>query len=460
MKKFIPLIVFSIIIIVILLTMNLTFSHDCGDYLGTSKLLTGILNSKARGTHSWIYGIILSFFLRIWASHLFMNLLNVVWLVLNGLLLYHITKDKRVLWLWFLCPVVWLAIPVINPIMPVSFLFLLSYYFIKKFEQENKIKHLIYSALLFGLSAILWDSIIYFTPFFIFLFFLNKKFKDFAIFLGIFLAVFSIRLITEYYLFRFPFFSIVRSIGGALLVLTRQENYSTVSPTLLNYLSMILVISPMLFRLYRIKFKEYWREIVFCLICFMFFTVSPTPTYMLFLAPFLIIMLNKVLSKRDFIIYVFFTFITILIVIYPFYTDNTNELIKQDLKEISRDYPNESFITGNEEHKDLYLLLSMIDWESNSEYISWWDYSAWATDNPIFVKTSIESKSRVNNLRKLYIYIALVKNDNRTYENVVLAIDMKNKTDLEDFYLEKEYQVLNVFRKWEKVKIGRVPIKT
>src|SRR3989344_203265 len=105
---------FSLVIIILNLLIKNILYTDVGDYLAVAKYFSNNIVSRIRSTHSWVYGLFLAQFLKIWSSAFFAKIINSSFLVFTALLLYNLTKDKKSLFLWILSPVVWYMMPQIN----------------------------------------------------------------------------------------------------------------------------------------------------------------------------------------------------------------------------------------------------------------------------------------------------------------------------------------------------------
>ncbi|MBI2498639.1 hypothetical protein HYV88_00180 [Candidatus Woesearchaeota archaeon] len=440
---------FSLVIIILNLLIKNVLYTDVGDYLAVAKYFSNNIVSRIRSTHSWVYGLFLSQFLKIWSSVFLVKLVNSSFLVFTAVLLYNLTKDKKVLFLWILSPVVWYMTPQISPILPSAFLLLLSYKFIKEYESKEKLKYLIYSALPLGLSSILWDSMIPISIFFILVFFFNRRLKE-ILFFGVFYFIaFSIRFILDYYLFSYPFFSLFRFFGGSLLVYLRQGNYTHISNPVLNYILYLVIISPFLFKIYKLNFKEYKKELIFLLLTvLMFISSSNQLRYFLILAPISILLISKVMTKKELVLNSILSVLLILFLLYPSFVDNSEKLIQEDLNQIAKDFPNEVFFAGNEQEGDAYLVYSLVYWGKEiKEIISWQDLQLVLSNKTNFQQYRYESKAKVGETRNVWLEFGVSRADNRTYEYVDYLISSKKETSLKNFKLVKSYKTLNVFKK-------------
>src|SRR3989344_251690 len=194
-KNILILILFILVLIVFTLFSNKIFFPDFAQYLGVAKEFADLSVSKVRNLPSLVYPLFLGQFLKLIPSIITIKLLNILWLALDAILLYRITKDNKTLLLWVFSPLVWYVAPWINPILAVSFFFLLAYYLFIKYEEKKEIIYLIYSGLAIGVTGAIWWAATYITIFFILAFFFNKTFKELLIFFIAALVTYSIKFI-------------------------------------------------------------------------------------------------------------------------------------------------------------------------------------------------------------------------------------------------------------------------
>ena len=181
MKKI--LILSAFILILITLSTHYYGSIDNGDYSDSAKYIAGDYSAKTRISHSFLYGIIHSPFVLIFQNFLIFKITSLIILFLIIYSVYIISKkDKKAFLLAFFSPIIWYMAPYINPIQLAGLLFLWAYYFIEKYNRENKLKPLIFSGILMGLSISFWNTAIYFTILLLVVFLFNKKFSHVILF--------------------------------------------------------------------------------------------------------------------------------------------------------------------------------------------------------------------------------------------------------------------------------------
>src|SRR3989344_6147245 len=109
----------ALIILLFLISILTKFygATDTVEYTSVAKYFAGAYAAKIRTSHSLIYGIILSPFVKIFNSFLGAKIFGALSLIAIIISLFYISrKDKRVLLLSVSAPIVWYIAPVISPI--------------------------------------------------------------------------------------------------------------------------------------------------------------------------------------------------------------------------------------------------------------------------------------------------------------------------------------------------------
>ena len=129
---------FWIIFVTVLLLVGLavvTVPHDLldvtdvTDYSDTAKFFAGQYQAKYRSSHSIIYGLLLSPYVKLTGSFFVLKLITVFWLFLLIVSLYYISeKNKKTLWLFVTAPFIWYMAPWLSPVPIVALLFLWAYF--------------------------------------------------------------------------------------------------------------------------------------------------------------------------------------------------------------------------------------------------------------------------------------------------------------------------------------------
>ncbi|MBI5391541.1 hypothetical protein HZB00_00910 [Candidatus Woesearchaeota archaeon] len=442
------LVVFGVLLSGVAIFSASVLLGDVGDYLSVGKEVAGLLASKVRSTHSWAYGVFLAPFLSLFPSLTTAKLANSFWLIADAALLYLLTRKKTTLLLWIFSPVVWMMSIWISPLLPTSFFLLLSYYFLRQYEERGNAICFFFSAAILGITTFIWDGSLFITPFFLLAFFYSKQFKAFFWYFAVFGLFASLRFAFDYYLFHFPLATLFRVFGGAFLTLSHQGNYSSLSYSRFDYLLYFVVLSPLLLLLVKLNFKKYGREFFFFICSFLLYLLNAQPRYTLAVAPFGILLLSTFFEKREVILHCFLSFFVILFLVTPYFIPGTYDLLAQDMKEIAKDYPSQRFLVGGPANSDLYAELGMLYWGKDiGELVSYQDYNLWTQNKTDFQYFKYRSSSRYHNQREIWFAFGLSRADNKTYEDLPYLIDTHADTSLSTFKPIKHYRVLWVFQR-------------
>ncbi|MDD5178447.1 MAG: hypothetical protein PHT54_04185, partial [Candidatus Nanoarchaeia archaeon] len=299
------------VLFIIVLTLLSVFSnklsfHDDMEYIVVAKDLAGFENSKVFSSHSIVYPFIISLFLKIAFSELTLKLVNMVWFILIAFVLFKLSSRKSFL-LWIFAPIAYILFPQTSPTAPAAFFILLGYLMIKKHENEQKIKYFILSALCLGMSFALYTPSILPIILFIIAFFYDKKLANLFYYLAWMLPTIAITLILDYIYFGNPFYSIIWYMGVNILIalgLNQNIAFSQISNIGGSILLFLVGISPLLFKIVKLDFKKYKRELIIIipLVLFFIFRAAAELKYMLLIAPIILILLSTVLTKKQIII--------------------------------------------------------------------------------------------------------------------------------------------------------------
>ena len=434
--------IFALVLILYAVFSTKILFHDTFEYITIAKNLAGINNINPYVTHSVLYPLFMSFFLRIWPSLITVKLINVFWVFLIGLTLLIWLKDKKTFVIFVFSPIVWYTGIQTTPILPATFFFLLAFIFFK----EKKIKHnQIYSGLFFGLSLAIYNPIIYILVLFIIFYFWNEKFSSLVKYIiMVFIGLIPLFII-DYYLFGNPLFTTIKHIG-ILFVEASGIKPSSGNMYILGSsiaILMLFIISPLLFKLYKIDIKENKKDILFLIAVSVFFLmVKNLVKYFFIITPLIIFLLSKVLNKKEVkwhaVISVFIT----VIMIFGFFGATNDVLIEKDLnKIISENNPENIIVTGFQANH-----LATFIWKDNPRFIWSFDYNA-GLDNTVALRQyNFElNKNQKLNSREIFGISAYLKGINsQAYENPVFVGE--KKSGYEGYEELKCYDVLCVYQ--------------
>ncbi len=418
--------------------------HDSGEYITIAKELAGIGNIQVFSAHSIVYPLFLSLFLRISPNLLTIKLISVSFLIIIGFILYKLFNNKKALILWIFSPLIWFVGIEVSPVLPVALFLLLGYHFFIEWEKKNKRIFLILSGFCWGVTFALWGASIILISFFLLIFFWKKKFNDVIyFFIGILPAVF-IRLIVDYFVFGFPFNTLIRYFGVNLVFLSGL-GYDHVNPLTLTLLLRILFfISPLLILAFFIGFKKDKREFLFLFLnALFFFFRSGEPRafkYFITFSPIFVIFFSKSFNWKKIFINSIISIFLIFILINSYFTYDFQNNLQKDLGHFKKDFPFDEVLAG----KDEALLFASNSWTTKPKFLWWKEYELTKDGGEYYSNYFYKVNPNINQHKILYIQFSLMKKNNQSFEGIPL-ISVNKEEDHTNFKLVKSYDTFDVY---------------
>jgi hypothetical protein len=440
------LIVFAFFLVILAIVNNKVIFHDSPEYISIAKNFAGIHNVDLFSTHSLLYPLMISPFLKLWPSLIMLKLINCVWVFLIGLVFLLWLKDKRAFIIFAFSPLVWRVSLEITPILPASFFFFLAYLFLKKEEIKY---NFLYSGFFLGLSYAVYDPMIFVAAVFMLIYFWDKKFIAVITYLMFVLLGVMPRLILDYYLFHMPLYSIIRFFGTNTIIslglYPGTTNIQLLSSFANQWMALLIVIaiSPFLYKLHKLNFKENYREILFLTIAGLLLLVRCAMLkYFLLIAPIAIILLSKVISDKEIKWHALLSMIIIVALSWGFIFVNEERQIAKDLIQINADYQNLSYIVAGPYEA---IELGSLYW-GEKPYMAWYEDFMASKENRTALRGyrfAFDSKIK---LRDTLVFSAnFERNDNKTYKNYVIA-SIANLSNVSGFSQQKCYAVLCIYK--------------
>ena len=450
-KVFVYALVFLLALSIFSLLSTKVLFTDVPQYANTAKEFAGLAISKVRNFSAWLYPLFLGQFLKAVPNLFTLQFLNFIWLVAGAVLLYHMTKKKEAFLLFAFSPLTLVMAPWINPILPVSFFLLLSYHLLKQYEQKNRIVYFIGSGLSLGLVSSLWWPGTYLCILFIGAFFYRKQVLTTLLYAIPVIVTASIRFIIDSYYFGFPLFSAIRGLGSnTLYFLNQADVISPASPPSfwVFLISLALVISPFIFKLYQVSRKKYRNELLFVVLATLLFFLNYEIRYFITISPLILLLLSTVLKKNDYIIHCGIAAIMIVVFTAPYFGVTDDYLIRQDMQEIAENNPGTEFIVGTEGVSEEQAMdLSTLYWGRDIPrlvtYRDWkMDVQGWQA----YKEYSVESNAKINELRKMRLSIAYLQSDNQDDSGLADLLVIGDAPQPEGFELVKKYAIMRHYR--------------
>jgi len=448
-KEYLVLFCFALILVLFAAFSKIVIFHDSGEYVTIAKNFAGVKNVGLFSTHSLLYPLIISPFLMIWPSLTMLKIVNCLWIFLIGLVLFLWLKDKRAFLIFVFSPLAWHVSIQTTPVLPASFFFLLAYIFIKRTELKYRF---VLSGISLGLSYAVYDPMFFIIAVFIPVYFWDKKFYQlftYLVFVGI---GFLPRLILDFYLFKMPFYSIIRFFGTNMIVsLGLYPGISNAlffsDPKYLEILLIVFIVSPFLYKLYKLDFKEHGRDLIFLAIAGILLLVRCAMfKYFLIIAPVALILLAKVLTNKEIKWHCILSIFIIAILTAGFFTSTREDKISSDLKEITQDYKNASHIISATEATTLATFL----WKNNPQVAWYADFDASNNNLTALRGYNFGFKSRINLRDRLVISASFDRFENKTYENYIFVSDTSDlavsENNMKGYTRDKCYEILCVYK--------------
>jgi len=446
LKKSLYLIIFLIILVFFSFFSGRMGFHDSFEYITFAKYFAGIENIELFVNHSIVYPFIISLFLKIWPSFMTIKLINILWIFLIGWILLFNFKNKTAFILFAFSPLTWLTSIQTTPLLPASFLFLLSYlFFIKKDNKYN----LLLSGIFFGLSIAIYSTIILLYIVFAIVNFWKKDFSKFFIW-NIFILIGLIpRFILDNYYFGIPIYSFIRFIGNNLVISLGLHPTTNTIQTNFELLLILIAISPMLFKIYKLDFKKYIKPTTMIVIISIILLIRGSYLeYFIIISPLILLLLSQVLSKNEVKLHCILSIILIVFLTWNFFiidedkTENYSPIITNDLNLIKKEFKPNYIAAGPLEA----IWMATYSWENTPYFIWYQDLQASLENKQRKRGYKFEFNSKAPLRERLTFSVDFNRFSNKSYDDYILVTKSKFE-DLENYNLQKCYEVLCVYKR-------------
>lgn len=433
--------------------------HDSPQYINNAKEFAGLSITQVYSGHASTYPFFISLFLKFFPFYLTVKLVNVSWLILIGLVLYQITKDIKSFILWLFSPLVWYISILITPVVIVSFSLILAYLFLQRWEKYHKNVYFILSGLSLGLGLLVWPGALVFVSFFLITFFFNKPLKKLIYYLVFTLQGILFSFIFDMVIYRFPFYSYIRSYGTVIARRIGATGIGAADSFLwnlaaLSFAQIAFLISPLTFFIYKLDFKKYKRELAFIILSTLFILYYQIEFYPLIIAPFLIMLLSKVLSKKQVIVSILLSIIIIPLLTSSYFIQNRENIIAEDVYDIYQEFGYKKVIAGDVMGSFSAASLNAAYWYDTKPEILWAsDYKMYLNEEEYVTHYSFSSNPKIDTARTLEISAGVKRNTdiNSEFEGLpLLAFDNEEiliEQIPEGYWKVKCYQIICVYQK-------------
>tara|TARA_Y100000310_G_scaffold174669_2_gene174738 strand:+ start:18114 stop:19454 length:1341 start_codon:yes stop_codon:yes gene_type:complete len=415
--------------------------HDDYEYINIAKNFVGIDNIDLFSGHSLLYPFIISIFLEIWPSVTMMKFVNSLWLVLIGAVLLFWLKNRVAFLLFAFSPIVWFMSVQTTPVLPSAFFLLLTLAF---FYKDRLHGNLIYSGLCLGFSCALYTPMILVGGIFTLVYFWGKEFQKFFLFIIAMGIGFLPRVIQDYYLFDMPVYSLIRYAGANFIIAVGLNPVTNTVNLLSNLeiLSVVFLISPLLFMIYRVDFMKYRKHLIFIVITSAILLLRVQQIkYFLLLAPLIFLILSKYLSEKEIKWHIWISVVLIGLLTWNFFIVGEDKLIEKDLDLIVDDFPSECLVAGGYDA----TLLAANHWEDSPRFVWWQDYKSSLDNETVIKQYTIGIDSRIALRTDLEIVARFNRNNERNYTECPLVLKAGQTPESDNFDLDRCYDYLCVY---------------
>ena len=415
--------------------------HDDYEYINIAKNFVGIDNIDLFSGHSLLYPFIISIFLEIWPSVTMMKFVNSLWLVLIGAVLLFWLKNRVAFLLFAFSPIVWFMSVQTTPVLPSAFFLLLTIAF---FYKDRLHGNLIYSGLCLGFSCALYTPMILVGGIFTLVYFWGKEFQKFFLFIIAMGIGFLPRVIQDYYLFDMPVYSLIRYAGANFIIAVGLNPVTNTVNLLSNLeiLSVVFLISPLLFMIYRVDFMKYRKHLIFIVITSAILLLRVQQIkYFLLLAPLIFLILSKYLSEKEIKWHIWISVVLIGLLTWNFFIVGEDKLIEKDLDLIVDDFPSECLVAGGYDT----TLLAANHWEDSPRFVWWQDYKSSLDNETVIKQYTIGIDSRIALRTDLEIVARFNRNNERNYTECPLVLKAGQTPESDNFDLDRCYDYLCVY---------------
>ncbi len=440
MKKNHLLGIFALILISFAIFSSRIIFHDVPEYVTATKYFAGIENLNIFVGHSMLYPMVLSLFLKIWPSLMMIKLINVFLIFVIGATMLIWLKNKKAFLIFAFSPLTWFMSIQITPVLVSGLLLMLAYIFLKK---ESIKFHKYFSGFFLGLSAAFYTPMLLIGGIFVLVYFWGKNLSEVVKYLVVFSIGVLPRMILDFYFFGNVFYSIIK-YAGANFVVSAGLNPNISNFAILNsfgFLLIIIVISPLLYKLYRLNFKENKNEILFLILAgAMLLIRTGGMKYFMILSPIIVLVLSKVLTKKEFMIHCIVSVILVVILTFGFFGAGEDVLIKKDMERIISEFEVDYIIAGPYEANSLAMFL----WDNFPKVVWFMDYEASLNNETSFKEYSFLINRKGNARENLVISADFQRPEEIDYGNYIFA--SKDKEFMSERFEEiKCYEVLCVY---------------
>src|SRR3989344_3671138 len=254
------------------------------------------------------------------------------------------------------------------------------------------------SGLSLGLVSALWWPGTYLVILFLFSFFYKESVRKLLLYVVPVAVAAGIRLVIDQFYFGFPLFSSIRGFGSNVLYFIGQADIisGVKPPTLLIFALILVVISPFMFRLYKIDGKKYGHELLFLALAAFLFCLNLEIRYFITITPLVLLVLGSVLEKREIVVHAVISVVLVVFLTFGYFGVTQDYLLTQDVEQVAHDFHSKTFIVGTAGVSEEQAMdLSTVYWGSAVKgFVTYTDYRLSLSDELVYKEYALMTESR------------------------------------------------------------------
>ena len=240
-----------------------------------------------------------------------------------------------------------------------------------------------------------------------------------------------------------PIYSLVRYFGANLLVILGNSPFKL--EAFYSYWLLIpIIFTPLLFMIYKVDFKKYNKEIIFLILCTLFFGIrGGDSTYFILFIPIVFIPLSENVDRRLLQAGILISVILVIIFTSSYFGNTQDVQVTKDLNKIFKEYPSDYYIAG----ENRAAALATFSWKDKPKFYWLWEYEFEKDNTKVFSSYDITSKPRINSDKILILNFRLEKANKINFRENSYLINYKiDPEPPANFVKIKEYGILRIYR--------------
>jgi hypothetical protein len=285
---------------------------------------------------------------------------------------------------------------------------------------------------------------------FLFVYFWNERFSKTILYIVFLLIGFIPNLIIDFYFLGAPGYTLIRHFGSQFIIslgLNPTTSDFHLFETIKNNLEILLIpiiISPLLYKLYKFDFLKYKKDSVFLFLTLLILIVRASLLkYLLIISPLAVLFLSKVFNKKDILIHAIVSILLIVLLTSGYFTDNQSSLLSKDLIQIKEDFSPDYIISESYETN----VFGALSWENKPFYVWEQDYLSHINNESFTRSYNFEINPKIPVKDALDIRVSFKGAPVTDYAREKIIFVSEDEKEIESFKLRKCYSVLCAYER-------------